>query len=95
MTHHANDGSASRALRGLLATHGYNTGTALGPLLARMAAQQARCIQGEHDERVAEQRRVTYVAGRQVRPGARYCHFCSAILEVPTAPSNEANQPPR
>lgn len=83
MSHHANDGSASRTLRGLLRQHGYNDGSSLGPLLERYEAQREACWRGEHDEATAQPRYVTYVRGRQVKPGTRYCRFCSTILEVP------------
>lgn len=87
MSHHANDGSASRALRGLLKQHGYNNDIS-GPLAAA-AAQDARCAQGEHDEAEARPRYVTYVQGRQVSPGTRYCRRCWAILpgERPSGPA--------
>lgn len=48
--------------------------------LLAAASQQARCQRGEHDETEAQPRRVTYVAGRQVPPGTRYCRYCSTIL---------------
>jgi hypothetical protein len=43
-------------------------------------AQAERCAQGTHAETVAEPRRVTYVDGKQVAPGTRYCRYCSTIL---------------
>ena len=52
--------------------------------LVHYFTQAERCAHGEHDERVAEQRRVTYVGGRQVAPGTRYCRYCSAILTAAT-----------
>lgn len=43
-------------------------------------SQAVRCGRGEHDETTARLRYVTYVRGRQVRPGTRYCRYCSTIL---------------
>ena len=80
--HHANDGTASRILRGLLREHG--TGGDLGAALTAVASQKARCLRGEHDETVAKPGYVTYVRGSQVRPGTRYCRFCSRILSTAT-----------
>jgi hypothetical protein len=87
MAHHANDGSASRVLRGLLREHGYNSNP--GPLLATAAAQDARCAQGQHDETTAREGYVTHIGlGRRVEPGTRYCRYCKAILgEKRDAPS--------
>lgn len=87
MSHHANDGSASRVLRGLLAAHGYNNDPGLP--LAAAAAQDAKCARGEHLEKIAQPRYVTYVAGRQVPPGTRYCHRCFKILLQNHAPEGE------
>lgn len=42
--------------------------------------QADRCAQDEHDEAVAKPGRTTYVGGRQVPPGTRYCRYCSASL---------------
>jgi hypothetical protein len=83
MAHHANDGSASRTLRGLLREHSYHDGSSLGALLAAAAEQDAKCRRGEHMETTAQPRYVTYVRGRQVKPGTRYCRRCSKILAVP------------
>lgn len=82
MSHHANDGSASRVLRGLLREHGYNNDP--GPALAAAALQDLKCTRGEHLEAVAQPRYVTYVRGRQVPPGTRYCRRCSKILPTET-----------
>ncbi len=80
MTHHANDGSASKVHRALIRQHGYHNDP--GPLLAAAAAIAARCAAGEHDETVAEPRRVTYLGmGVRVEPGTRYCCRCKKILD--------------
>lgn len=80
MTHHANDGSASRIHRSLIRQHGYCNDPS--PLLAAAAAIRERCEQGEHTPVVAEARRVTYIGyGRRVEPGTRYCCYCKTILE--------------
>jgi hypothetical protein len=53
------------------------------------ASQRARCERGEHDEAVAGEGRVTYLAhGQRVQPGTRYCRYCSAVLPA------EGEQPP-
>jgi hypothetical protein len=52
---------------------------------SREAARQARCAEGEHDVRVAQQGYATYICGRRVQPGTRYCHFCAVILAGDTA----------
>jgi hypothetical protein len=83
VSHHANDGSASRTLRGLLRQHGYRDASTLGQLLAAVAEQDAKCRRGEHMETTAQPKYVTYVRGRQVQPGTRYCRRCPAILELP------------
>ena len=59
---------------------GYDPAAELATALSRRATQQARCTDGEHDVRVAKPGYVTYVRGRQVEPGTRYCCFCSVIL---------------
>lgn len=41
--------------------------------------QPYRCHLGEHDEAIAEPKRVTYVRGHQVPPGTRYCRFCGSL----------------
>ena len=43
-----------------------------------LAAQRARCSQGEHDETVAKDGYATYVGGRRVAPGTPYCRCCGA-----------------
>lgn len=85
MSHHANDGSASRALRSLLQDHGYRNDPR--PELAAAAEQDAKCARGEHLEAVAEPRRVTYIGfGVRVEPGTRYCRRCKKILSGPSSP---------
>jgi hypothetical protein len=82
MAHHANDGTASGILRGLLRQHGYNNNP--GALLAAAALLAARCAEGDHSETVAEERRVTYLGmGVRVEPGTRYCRYCKTILGLP------------
>lgn len=49
-------------------------------MMAAAATQDAKCARDEHDEVVAKPRYVTYVGGRQVPPGTRYCRRCSKIL---------------
>ncbi len=85
VSHHANDGSASRVLRGLLRQHGYAPASLPG-LLAAAAAQDIACTEGRHMERVAQPRYVTYVAGEQVPPGTRYCRRCYRILPPEATP---------
>ncbi len=81
MTHHANDGSASRIHRALVREYGYTTRSAAAAVIAAAEDQAARCARGEHDEAVAEKGRVTYLAyGKRIEPGTRYCRFCSVIL---------------
>jgi hypothetical protein len=82
MTHHANDGSASRVHRALIKQHGYCNDA--GPVLAAAATLAARCANGDHNETVAQSGRVTYLAfGKRVEPGTRYCRYCSVILGMP------------
>ena len=81
--HHANDGTASRIRRALARQAGPPLD--LAPALLAVASQQARCTRGEHDKTEARKGYVTYVRGRQVPPGTRYCQFCSAILTDPDA----------
>jgi len=83
VSHHANDGSASRARRALVKEHGYTTHDAAAAAITAAQVQAVRCARGEHDETVAKQGYVTYVRGSQVQPGTRYCRFCSAILRRP------------
>lgn len=48
------------------------------------ASQAQRCQDGEHTWATARPTNVTYVHGRQVPPGTRYCWFCTAIAEDET-----------
>jgi hypothetical protein len=85
--HHANDGTASRILRGLLSTHGYDNGPGtVERAVLHIENQRVRCARGEHNEREARKGYVTYVGlpgrKRQVHPGTRYCHFCQLILSA-------------
>lgn len=52
----------------------------LAAALTMTADRSAKCAQGEHDEAVAEPRRVTYIQGRRVATGTRYCRWCSLII---------------
>lgn len=49
-------------------------------VIAAAAAQDARCAAGEHDEAIAKKGYVTYIRGRQVKSGTRYCYRCKVIL---------------
>jgi len=81
MSHHANDGSASRIHRALVKEYGYTTRGAAATVIAVAQDQADRCACGEHDEAVAEKGHVTWLAfGKRVEPGTRYCRYCSAIL---------------
>jgi hypothetical protein len=51
-----------------------------GQQIAAAAAQDARCSTGEHAETTAKKGYATYVGGRQVQPGTRYCRRCKLIL---------------
>ena len=78
MSHHANDGSASRARRAL----GQQAGPQPDPAAAMAAlyAQQARCARGEHAVVEAKDGYVTYVRGERLAPGTRWCCCCHVIL---------------
>jgi len=81
VSHHANDGSASRIRRALAREHGHTTRATAAAATTAAQSQAAGCARSEHDEAVAEKGRVTYLAfGRRVEPGTRYCRYCSVIL---------------
>ena len=84
MAHHANDGTASRILRGLLRERGYHPDPR--PELATATTQDAKCAVGEHDEVTTEPGRVSYLGIRRLAVGTRYCRRCFTILAEGSGP---------
>jgi hypothetical protein len=62
-------------------------------VLAAAACQTAACARGEHDETAARAGYTTYVAGRQVEPGTRYCRYCFIVLPATKPPAGSSPQP--